>query len=207
MSKGIRVTRWLLVSAILGSSGARPARAQELHVDRTQSTIVRFISHTQLDEFEGVTEGIDGYVILGGRGLAMPNPSDTELYFEVDLASIDTGIGLRNRHMRDNYLEVEKYPYASFAGTIARVQAGAGGAARVTAEGTFIVHGVSSPREISCDVTPHGRGYRAGCAFVVKLSDHAIEIPSVMFLELANEIEVRVAFTVSLADAKAEDRS
>jgi hypothetical protein len=41
---------------------------------------------------------------------------------------------------------------------------------------------------------------------VVELSDHAIEIPKVMFLELANAIEVRVEFTVSPAGDQQEGR-
>lgn len=206
MPNGSEVARWLFVAAWVSSWGARPSSAQELHVDRAQARVVRFISRTRLDEFEGVTERMDGYVMLDERGLSAVSPSTAELYFEVDLASIDTGIGLRNRHMRDNYLEVEKHPYASFAGRVTGVQMGAG-SARVTAAGTFTVHGVSRPREITCRVDSLGRSYRAECAFVVQLSDHAIEIPSMMFLELANEIEVRVTFTVSPADDQQEEKS
>ena len=84
----------------------------------------------------------------------------------MDLASIDTGIGLRNRHMRDNYLEVEKYPYASFKGAIGAVQPSADGGGRVTASGTFTIHGVSREREITCDVTPVGEGYHASAPSV-----------------------------------------
>src|SRR5688500_7674882 len=32
--------------------------------------------------------------------------------FEFDVASIDTGIGLRNEHMRDKYLHVKEHPKA-----------------------------------------------------------------------------------------------
>jgi hypothetical protein len=103
--------------------------------------------------------------------------------------------------MRDNYLEVEKYPHATFSGRIAGAQMGAG-AARVTAEGMFTVHGVTKQREIACQVTERGVGYRAQCAFMVELSDHAIEIPSVMFVRVANQIEVRVEFTVSPAEGE-----
>jgi polyisoprenoid-binding protein YceI len=174
--------------------------AQELHVDYGAGNVVRFISRTQVDEFEGVTDGIDGFVHLDGPGLpAGADGDDTDLYFEVDLASLDTGIGLRNRHMRDNYLEVDRYPYATFEGEVARLEPREGEAARITATGALTIHGISRKREISCDVLPTAQGYRARCAFPVLLSDHAIEIPSVMFLKLANEIDVRVELTVSPA--------
>jgi len=187
----------VLGAATLALALGPPLRAQELDVDSAAERVIRFTSRTQVDDFEGVTDRVDGYVLLDGTPLsASTGGDDTKLYFEVDLASLDTGIGLRNRHMRDNYLEVEKYPYASFEGKITSVEASPGGGGRVTASGTFTVHGVSREREIACDVTPSGEGYHTRCAFTVLLSDHDIEIPKVMFLKLANEIQVDVAFTV-----------
>jgi len=160
--------------------------------------VVRFVSHTQVDEFEGVTPKIDGYALLDGQPLSASTRADrTELYFEVDLASLDTGLGLRNRHMRDNYLEVERYPYATFKGRLARVGSAEQGAVHVTAVGTFSIHGVSAEREIPCEVTPNGTAYRTRCSFPVLLSDHRISIPKIMFLKLANEIELEVDFTLS----------
>ena len=192
---------WLAACVAVGLSvGTGPLRlaAQEFHVDLTAQNQVRFVSQTSVDDFDGVTDKIDGYVLLDGEPLtAETGGDDTELYFEVDLASLDTGIGLRNRHMRDNYLEVEKYPYASFRGRITRTEPTGNGGASVTAHGTFTVHGVERERDISCDVTPTGAGYRTRCAFDVLLSDHDIEIPKVMFLKLANDIRIELEFTVS----------
>lgn len=186
-----------LAVALAFGSGPPPAAAQEFQVDRAAENRVRFISQTTVDEFDGVTDRIDGYVLLDGVPLTADTGGDhTELYFEVDLASLDTGIGLRNRHMRDNYLEVDKYPYASFKGAITDTRPTQDGGASVTAHGTFSVHGVDRERDLTCQVDPAGPGYRARCGFAVLLSDHSIEIPRVMFLKLANEIRLEVDFTV-----------
>jgi len=183
---------WRLAAAAMLLWTPVRATCQELHVDRGAHNTARFISHTQVDEFEGVTDGIDGYAILAGA------PLDAPVYFEVDLASLDTGIGLRNRHMRDNYLETTRYPYASFKGRVVRAeQREGGGALHVTAAGEFSVHGVSRDREIDCDVVPSGSSYRTTCAFTVLLSDHDITIPKIMFLKLANEIRVEVELALS----------
>lgn len=177
--------------------GPRSVAAQELHVDRNAANVVRFISQTTVDEFEGVTDRIDGYVLLDGAPLSGRTGSgDTELYLEVDLASIDTGIGLRNRHMRDNYLETDEHPYATYRGRIVGTEDASDGGIRVLSRGTFEVHGVARERELTCDVAPAGAGYRARCAFPVLLGDHDIEIPRVMFLRLADEVRVEVEFTV-----------
>jgi polyisoprenoid-binding protein YceI len=168
--------------------------AQEYHVDLDAPRRVVFISSTTLDEFEGVTEAIDGFVLLDGQGLRETTaPGETELYFEVDLASLDTGIGLRNRHMRENYLEVEDHPFATFSGSLQGMTAHGAGF-RVTARGAFSVHGVSRSTTISCDVTPREDRYAVACTFPVRLEDHDIEIPRIMFMKLAPEVRLELEF-------------
>lgn len=183
------------------------AAAQEYHVDREAAeNRVRFISRASIEDFDGVTDRIDGYVLLDGPTLTAETAGEgTEIYLEVDLASLDTGIGLRNRHMRDNYLEVDRFPFATYEGRIERAVPGGGGAFQVTARGTLGIHGVSRERDLECRVVPRGAGYLAHCAFETLLSDHDIEIPKVMFLKLANEIRLEVDFAVVPAGTSAGD--
>ena len=170
---------------------------QEFQVDLEAARTVRFISRATIDDFDGVTDRIDGYALLDAPTLEESHGGQgTAFYFEVELASLDTGLGLRNRHMRDNYLEVKQYPHATFDGTIPEVSAVEGAGYRITAVGTFTVHGVARELEIPCDVTLEGPGYRVRCAFEVLLSDFDIEIPQIMFLKLANEIRLELDFAV-----------
>ena len=185
-------------------SGPWGAAAQEYHVDRDAENRVVFISRAAIEEFEGVTDRIDGYVLLdGGDVRAGDDFEDTELYFEVDLASLDTGIGLRNRHMRDNYLEVGDHPFATFDGQVPRIAA-EGSGYRVESPGTFAVHGVEQPRNLGCGLTPDGDGWWVACDFVVNLSDHDIEIPRIMFLKLAEDIRVELRFRLRPAPTPEE---
>ena len=173
---------------------AEEAGAQEFHVDREEARRVVFVSSTQVDEFQGVTDRIDGFVLLDGGGVRITDAlGPTEIYFEVDLASLDTGIGLRDRHMRDNYLEVREYPYATFTGALDRIDQEAG-AFRIEARGEFSVHGVSRPRSLTCTAVPAGEGFAVDCAFPVPLAEHDIRIPRVMFLKLAPVVEMELSF-------------
>lgn len=200
------IQRWeragpVAAAALVVIAAARaPAVAQEFQVDPRAENVVRFTSRASIEEFQGVSDRIDGYVLLNGPTLSGTTGGDsTEVYLEVDLASLDTGIGLRNRHMRDNYLEVRKYPFATYRARIARAEAGPGQTYRVSARGTLSIHGVDRERELTCRVEPRGSGYRAQCAFEVLLSDHDIDIPKIMFLKLANEIRLELDFTVAPA--------
>ncbi len=181
-----------------------PCRAQEFHVDTGAENRVTFLSRASIEEFEGVTNRIDGYVLLDGDGVRPGTEfAGSRLYFEVDLASLDTGIGLRNRHMRDNYLEVEEHPYATFDGTVdAIAEDGAG--FRVTSAGTFTVHGVEQPRSLECGIRSDGDGWRVACSFQVNLTDHDIEIPKIMFLKLAEDIGLELDFRLRPASGDQE---
>jgi polyisoprenoid-binding protein YceI len=192
------------LAALLWAAAPYNAAAQEYHVDVQADNIVRFISEATIEDFEGVTERIDGFIVLPDGGLARGSTAGSEFYLEVDLGSVDTGIGLRNRHMRDNYLETDRYPYATFSGVFAGVDEGDDGWTRVTGSGDLGIHGVSRTRDIVCEVAPAGSGFRARCSFEVLLSDFDIEIPKVMFMKLANEIRLELDFYVALADVEGE---
>lgn len=191
-----------VVGAILGAvvCGAGGAAAQEYHVDREAARSVTFTSRAAIEEFQGRTERIDGYLIMDGDGVrVVREPGGTEFYLEVDLASLDTGIGLRDRHMREDYLETERWPYATFDGEVGDIRA-EGEGFRATLHGTFAVHGVEAERTIQCDVDPDGSGWEVACGFPVRLPDHDIEIPKVMFLKLAEEVQVDLRFRLRLVE-------
>jgi len=178
---------------------------QEYQVDLTGENQVRFISDAPFEDFEGITRRVDGFVFLAGEGLAgVTDLSHSEFHFEVDLASLDTGLGLRNRHMRENYLETERFPFASFSGRVLELAEIGEGVLLAKAGGTFTIHGVSRPREIDCRVssaelaqsaTGQG-GLRVECAFQVALSDHDIPIPKLMFMKISDVVELDLRFSL-----------
>lgn len=162
----------------------------ELNVDRSADNSVIFISQAPLESFEGKTSNIDGYVTWQGE-----NPADgSEFYFEVDLASLDTGIGLRNRHMRDNYLETEKYPYAVFQGSVSAVTESTADSTILTAKGKMTIHGVEKEMEIPVTGRIVGDTYTATASFDIDLNDHKIKIPKLMFMKISNIIRINLLF-------------
>lgn len=170
------------------------ALAFEYQVDKQKSNLVKFISNAPLENFEGVTDRIDGY-ITWDDGEPTKN---SELYFEVDLNSIDTGIGLRNRHMRENYLETDRFPFAHFSGKVTSAEKLPQGGYRVTAAGTIQIHGVERPLQVSGTLSPAGdHVYRIETEFTVKLPDFNIKVPKLMFMKIDENIRLQVRFFVS----------
>ncbi len=179
----------LIFSAFLS---AVPAVAGEYHVDKNQENMVKFISDAPVENFEGVTDQVDGYLFWEGDDIT----NKSALYFEVDLNSLDTGIGLRNRHMRENYLETGLYPRTSFKGQIKQSELGTGDTLKVNAEGTIFIHGIEKPISVDARLVPKGKGYQIMSRFFVKLSDFKVDIPSIMFYKIDENMDLRLNFYV-----------
>jgi len=157
--------------------------SQEYHVNQKKDNLVKFISDAKIEKFEGVTEKIDGYI----------------LYFEVDLNSVDTGIGLRNRHMREDYLHTDKYPITSFKGKINNVTK-EGNAYKVKSYGDMTIHGVTKKQTIEATVEFVKGGIAVKTDFIVKLTDYEIKVPELMFMKISEEIQLVLDFNLRKVD-------
>ena len=179
----------LTILALLLLAFPLAAQKVEYHVDKNADNEVKFISDAPVEDFEGVTDNIDGYLIAG-KGKWTEN---SDLYFEVDLRTIDTGIGLRNRHMREDYLHTDKYPYAKFSGRVTTVSS-SNGSYDVQVKGNMDIHGVKKPMEIDGTIFDAENGVRVRSKFEVKLTDHDIEIPKFMFFKIDETMQLVVDF-------------
>jgi polyisoprenoid-binding protein YceI len=187
-------SRILIFLALVAAFTECRLEAAELHVDRAKPNLVKFISNAKIETFEGITSAIDGYLYWEGDSLT----EKSDMYFEVDLNTVDTGIGLRNRHMRENYLETDQYPFTHFKGKIISSIPVSDTTWNVKAKGSIFIHGVEKPLEV--DGTIHRTGdheYRIRTQFVVRLPDFNIEIPSLMFLKIDENMDLRLDFYLS----------
>lgn len=161
----------------------------ELQIDQDKDNLVKFISDAPIENFDGITSNIDGYIYFEGNDFS----SNSEIYFEVDLRTIDTGIGLRNRHMRENYLETDKYPFTFFNGKISETIV-TKNKISVLVEGEIFIHGEKQKLKTQGEILSIQDGYKITTNFEIKLSDFNIDIPKVMFLKLNEVIKLELEF-------------
>jgi polyisoprenoid-binding protein YceI len=155
-------------------------RAGEWHVDRAAANRAAFTARYLGTTFDGTTSQIDGFVYWKGNGPDGAPPLGGEVYVEVDLNALDTGIGLRNTHMRENYLETGRHPFASFKGGVSKWVPQAEGGALAAVEGVLSLHGREAPLNVAVRVAPQGDGFRTACSFPLDIRDFGIEVPSLM---------------------------
>jgi polyisoprenoid-binding protein YceI len=172
------------VALLLGISNISYAQ-----VFTTEIGDVTFVSKAPLLEFEGKSSNLTGMV----------NAATDSVDFYIDLNTLDTGIELRNRHMRESYLETAKFPFAEFTGTFSpSLNLSSTSVQQVTASGTFTIHGVKKQMQIRGTlrvVNPQQIVLQA--EWSVKLSDFNIKIPRVVFYELSDEQTVRISATLT----------
>lgn len=167
--------------------------AAEWQVDKESENLVKFTSSTWALTFDGVTDRIDGYMYYEDDNFASSN---NELYFEVDLNSIDTGIGKRNRDMREDYLETDKWPFTHFKGSFQSVERidTTVTAFDAVVKGKMFIHGVENEIEIPGLLIVENGKMHVRAKFMVLLTDYDIEIPQLMILKLDNEIYLTLDF-------------
>lgn len=115
--------------------------------------------------------------------------------YSVDLNTLDTGIGMRNTHMKERYLETAKYPQAEFAlKHIADFKPGAKVAAgNYPFDGEFSLHGKKQIVHGTVELSPTSDGkLTAKVDFPVSLDDYGIQQPNFAGITVEKKIDVHV---------------
>lgn len=180
----------MMIMCVLAAS---VASAANWAVESGGGSEITFISEAPVESFEGVTDQVTGSIMADPSSLEGP----VEIEIRVDLASLDTGIGLRNRHMRENHLHTDEHPYAVFrAGRVVAVDSpilSGSGVTGVELEGELDLHGVVRPMTVRADLAHGPDGVlEVSCGFEVLLSDHGIPRPKFLVMKLADEQRVEV---------------
>ena len=112
-----------------------------------------------------------------------------QIVFSVIITGFDFEKSLMQEHFNEKYLESEKYPKATFKGTITGYQANTKNP-DIEAEGELEIHGVKQMIKVRGSLDFIGEKLRIYTVFMVKLVDYKIKVPKLMFQKIAEEIEV-----------------
>ena len=120
---------------------------------------------------------------------------------KVDMKSYNTGISLRDRHMKEKYLEVEKFQVATLTLkdiSLVKEQLQKNPETKAGFDGTLELHGVQKPvhGEFTLKPAASGGGYTVAAKFPLKLSDYAITVPSFAGITVADQVEINTTTDV-----------
>jgi polyisoprenoid-binding protein YceI len=118
---------------------------------------------------------------------------------DFDLNSLDTGIGLRNTHMKEKYLQTAQFPKAQLL--IKKVSLPVGWLTQLgkklenlAFDGMLKLHGVEKPIVGVLSLTNSGQAVDGLAQFKVKISDYGIDVPKYAGISVTDEVEVETYF-------------
>ena len=178
--------------AILRAAEVVPHATQFKITPGAAGNLVRFESKAPMESFDGSTKSVSGTLVLEPTAIG----DSLELFIEVDLASFDTGIKLRNQHMCENHFHTDKFPKSTFQG--GKVLKGAGTSLldgkehEILLEGVLDLHGVKKAVQAPVKLTYSAQPptVRMSTTFMVKLSDFEIPRPQMLFMKLSEDQKV-----------------
>lgn len=165
-----------------GSGSGTNALSEENFVYVTESGHAEFTSRVPLHTFTGESEHLVGMIDF----------QESMIDFYLDLNTLETGIGRRDRDMFRT-LDVDNYPFAEFTGTLETpFDEETSGRQFVEASGEFTVHGVTRSVSIEGHMEWQGDHLRLEAEWVLLLDDYNIEPPGILFYRVSDEQEIRI---------------
>jgi polyisoprenoid-binding protein YceI len=172
------------------------ASAQTYRFDVPEKLVnIAFESRMDLEDILGSSNQVSGEVSRSKDGRV-------SFHVKVPVASLRTGIALRDEHLRSSHwLDAKQFPAIELKGTSARKI----GKDKWRLSGTFTLRGVARPLEVDLEVKeiPAAVAARAGLDKVnwirvrgelqVKLSSHGLQVPSMVAAKVSDRWTVRVS--------------
>ena len=122
------------------------------------------------------------------------NAGNGEVAFMVPIKGFQFRKSLMQEHFNENYLESDKFPQATFEGRIQGYDMKKTSTQEAWAEGPMTIHGVSRKVKIKGKMIHKSGELILESKFPIKVADYDIEIPRVVFYNIAEEVEVSVQF-------------
>lgn len=115
----------------------------------------------------------------------------------LDLSTLDTGMKLRNQHMKEKYLKVSEFPQATLSITDQPIRSGWTSAQPTVPEtklqAKLHMHNQEQPVEVTYSIDDKGQ---MTAKFEIKISDFKIDIPSFMGVTVADKVSMQVESTI-----------
>lgn len=196
------VSFFLLVSPVYSQTATKSSYKKFSADYRTLPvSTVGFRSEAPIELINGHTNQAIGFIKLNPENiLDFPQGSVT-----INLASLNTGIALRDQYLRENYLETAKYPAAIF--TLKRIEHASDvnliAAKTITCmvTGDMTMHGVTreitvpltfvyTPEEQAIKNELKGNLVTYTTEYSIRLTDYNIDIPSIRGDRISEEIKI-----------------
>ena len=190
---------FFFVVSLFAATTVAAGASQSFQID-SKASRVTFSSKAPFETVIGTTQEVSGTVLLQPAHVMA-----TRADIFVTAASLNTQNRMRDKDMRNKFLEVDRYPKIRF--TLDRVITGpkqwsANRPETFEVEGTFEIHGVKQKETISLQATYDAvkQTVMIEGNFPIHLTDYQIDRPQFLWMRLADVAQVSIQ--LSLRESK-----
>jgi polyisoprenoid-binding protein YceI len=173
-----------LMTGIIFLFGASPTGFAKLVKNGNQS-LVSFTA-----------KGTGGMTIVGKTSDLSIQDDDKTLRVTVPLKNLTTGISLRDKHLREKYLQVDKYPQAELTVDRKALTSAIGDKLTGSIKGAMKIHGKTKTVDVHCAGKRDGQIIKVTASAHLNIQDYEIPIPSFLGISVKPEIDITATFEV-----------
>ena len=160
----------------------------QIYIAKDKSAQIKFFSETPVENIDATNEAVTSIL----------NTSTDSVVVKVPINAFIFPKSLMQEHFNENYMESAKFPQAKFRGKIMEdIDFSKNGENKVTCKGDLTIHGVTKPVTLAGTLKVTDGKVVIDSKFLVKLKDYNIEVPKVVFQNIAEDIQVTLTSTYS----------
>jgi polyisoprenoid-binding protein YceI len=179
-----------IVLALLLTVTTVHAQSRSYAITKGGNNVAQFHAEDTYDSFDGKTSDVNGTIVADAA-----NPAAASVQININVDSLDTGVGLRNKEMRERYLETTKFGMATFKSVSVAGPASIAPSlpVDVNVTGDLTLHGVTKRMTIPVRVVliPDGRIHTT-TNFKIHMPDFGIAVPHNVLVTVTDEVPVHL---------------
>lgn len=149
---------------------------------------VSFYSSAPLENIEALNSKVSSIL----------DTDNGEIVFSMYIKDFVFDKSLMQEHFNENYMESEKYPKSTFKGKIVNlsdVNFSQEGLYNALIEGDLLIHNVTRHIKVNGTIDVKAGKIQAKAKFPVKVNDYKVDIPKLVFQNIAETVDVTVDIT------------
>jgi len=149
----------------------------------TSTAKVSFHSKTPVEDIDAISNTVASVL----------NTKTKQVYFKIQNTSFQFKAKLMQEHFNENYMESDKFPVSDFNGKILDdIDFTKTGTYKVTIVGILNIHGKKKEYKVTGTLLNSGSAIIFNSNFKIKLADHGVEIPTIVFTKIAEQLDIEI---------------
>lgn len=150
---------------------------------------ISFFQETPIENIEGKSNTL----------ISIIDKQKNEIAYKVKMTSFIFDKALMQDHFNENYVESEKFPFATYQGEInENIDWSVNGTYNISSTGILTMHGISKTITEKGSITINGDKIKIVNNFKIKFTDFNVEIPKLLISQLTDVVDIKIETNYSI---------